>query len=73
MNHVAIIQIVQLMFPLISNILLSCTADLQDKPKISSKGADLHLISGNGGNIVLEHSKEGKIFFGTQEVVSCFM
>ena len=47
---------------------ITSAADLQDKPKISSKGADLHLSSGTGGNIVFEHSKQGKIFFGTQEL-----
>ena len=47
---------------------ITSAADLQDKPKISSKGADLHLSSGTGGNIVFDHSKQGRIFFGTQEL-----
>ncbi|XP_028414406.1 uncharacterized protein LOC114537455 isoform X2 [Dendronephthya gigantea] len=43
-------------------------ADLQGKPKISSKGADLHFRSGTGGNIVFEHSQGGKIYFGTHQL-----
>ena len=49
---------------------ISYTADLQDKPKIYSKGADLYVSSGTGGNIVFDHSQQGKIFFGVHELVN---
>ena len=51
--------------------LLCNTLDAQDKPKISSKGGDLHLSSGAKGNIVFERSQQGRIFFGTDELVGC--
>ncbi|CAB4021567.1 Hypothetical predicted protein, partial [Paramuricea clavata] len=51
------------------SVLLTVTfSDLQDKPKISSKGADLYLSSGTEGNIVFDHSQQGKIFFGVHEL-----
>ena len=43
--------------------------DLQNQPKIFAKGSNLHIRSGVEGNIVFEASQQGKVFFGSHELV----
>lgn len=43
-------------------------ADLLDQPKIFTKGGNLHITSGNHGNIVFEPSQQGKVLLGSHEL-----
>lgn len=44
------------------------TPSFADQPKIFSKGGDLHIHSGDGGNIVFETPHDGKVLFGSHQL-----